>query len=91
MQRGRRSCRPHAGKLLTDEALQVADARCGVLVDIPLSLAPHGHGRHWFRISAEEQWFDPGDRAGLPFLRDGFVRLEFLTLYAGRTSRSFGW
>lgn len=62
-----------------------------MLVDIPLSGTPHRHGPHWFRISALEQWFDPGDRTGLPFLSDGFVRLEFLTFFGGRRSRSFGY
>jgi hypothetical protein len=78
------------GRVLFDEDADLTDVLAGAMLDFPLSAAADGSGL-FLRVSGEERWLDSDARSALPFIRDGFVRLELVWLFGPRSWRSYGY
>jgi len=80
------------GRLLLDPGFQVAEGEYGAALDVPLTAPGYEGARHFLRISADHSRVDPDDQGGaLPFHHDGFVRIEIVSFFGGRSFRSFGY
>jgi hypothetical protein len=72
-------------RVLFGEEFQVDETTVGAAIEVPLAT------ESCLRLSAEERFFDPQVRSGLPYIRDGFVRLELVLFFGGRSPRSYGF
>ena len=78
-------------RVLFDQDNEPSEVLIGAALDLPLSLPSAGGAYPCLRVSAEERYFDSDARSALPFIRDGFVRLELVWLFGPRSWRSYGY